>query len=38
MYLNNNIFRFGFIGGIITQAIIMKFRIVQTLHAEWCQY
>ena len=34
MYLNNNNFRFNFIGGIniIKHAIFMKIRIVHTLH------
>ena len=37
MYLNNNIFRCCFIGGIniVTHEIFMKNRIVHTLCADW---
>ena len=36
-YLNNQKFRFSFIGGIniITHAIFMKIRIVHTLRDDW---
>ena len=37
MYLNNNNFRFSFIGviNIITHAVFMKIRIVHVLRADW---